>query len=336
LVRSEPFDEYYLPEGISAVRILYHSVAANGADVASSGVVLIPDGTPPRDGWPVIAWGHRFIATARPCAPSLMRGLYSGPLLSMYVKLGYAVVATDYVGLGTAFRSASFDLRSNATDIINSVTAARAAVRHLSASWIAVGEAEGGAAVLSVAELEAKREDPNYLGSVAISCAADLKTRMERLAKGPWEDTFASVAYGVKTVYPEFRLEDVFSHTGLARHEAVVKACRTPPHEQTPPLQDMLKPKWESNSYISDFWKRNTLGLARTRAPLLILAAETEQQTPPIAADVVARMCHQGDYVDFETYPSLDPASLIGESVEAQIAWIQARFSGRMTKNTCR
>ena len=40
LIRSEPFEEYALPPGVSAVRILYHSRSATGEDVAASGVVL--------------------------------------------------------------------------------------------------------------------------------------------------------------------------------------------------------------------------------------------------------------------------------------------------------
>ena len=75
LIRSEEFDEYQLPEGVSAVRILYRSRSANGEDVAASGVILAPDEPPPVGGWPVIAWAHGFTGTARRCAPSLMSNL---------------------------------------------------------------------------------------------------------------------------------------------------------------------------------------------------------------------------------------------------------------------
>ena len=47
-------------------------------------------------------------------------------------------------------------------------------------------------------------------------------------------------------------------------------------------------------------------------------------------------MCGQKDRIAFETYPSLDPNDLFGTSVATQIAWIKARFAGRMTTNTCR
>src|SRR2546425_12578640 len=152
LIRSEPFDEYVLPYQISAIRILYHSRSPRGEDVAVSGVVLVPDGTPPAGGWPVIAWAHDFIGSARQCAPSLQKNLNKGPLLSMYAGLGYAVVASDYAGLGTSFPNAALDMRSNALDVINAVAAARAALPQLGTSWVVAGYAQGSPVATGVAE----------------------------------------------------------------------------------------------------------------------------------------------------------------------------------------
>ena len=67
LIRSVPFNGYSLPPGAHAMRILYVSRALDGARDAVSGVVLIPAGSPPRDGWPVIVW--RMARAASPaCA----------------------------------------------------------------------------------------------------------------------------------------------------------------------------------------------------------------------------------------------------------------------------
>src|SRR6202795_2140628 len=152
LIRSEPIDQYNLPYELSAVRILYHSRTAKGEDVAVSAVVLIPDGKPPVGGWPVIAWAHEFRGAARHCAPSLMKNLGAGPLLAMYANLGYAVVATDYSGLGADSGKMLLDMQSNALDVIYSVAAARAAVKEIGPKWIALGPFEGGLAALAVAE----------------------------------------------------------------------------------------------------------------------------------------------------------------------------------------
>jgi dipeptidyl aminopeptidase/acylaminoacyl peptidase len=111
------FEQYDLPPSVFAVCLLYHSRSASGDDVATSGVVLFPDEKPPAGGGPVIAWAHGLSGVARQCAPSLARNLQQGPFLSMYVGLGYAVVATDYTGLGTRFRNAFADTPSNALDV---------------------------------------------------------------------------------------------------------------------------------------------------------------------------------------------------------------------------
>src|ERR1700722_13619695 len=78
LIRSEPFVGYSVPKGARAIRILYHSRALNDADIVASGVLLIPAGTAPQGGWPVIAWAHGTSGVARMCAPSLMKDMEYG------------------------------------------------------------------------------------------------------------------------------------------------------------------------------------------------------------------------------------------------------------------
>jgi len=165
LVRAEASGDYALPPGVRAIRILYHSRSSDDKDTLASGVVLLPYGTPPKQGWPVLAWSHGTSGVARACAPSLMRSLfYDWEGLYEYVALGYAVVATDYAGLGTAGRHAYLDLLSNATDVVNSVPAARAAVPELGRRWLVVGHSQGGLSSLGVAELQGAIKDPDFLG----------------------------------------------------------------------------------------------------------------------------------------------------------------------------
>ncbi|MGO9328314.1 MAG: hypothetical protein ACLQJ0_09365 [Steroidobacteraceae bacterium] len=102
LLRQEAGGGYAVPSGATAVRILYHSLSADGTDVATSGVVLIPAGKAPQGGWPIIAWAHGTSGVARQCAPSLQKDMeYGEEGLMPMVRAGFAVVATDYHGLGT-------------------------------------------------------------------------------------------------------------------------------------------------------------------------------------------------------------------------------------------
>jgi hypothetical protein len=337
LIRSEKFDDYDLPEEVSAVRILYHSHSATGEDVAASGVVLLPDRTPPVGGWPVIAWAHGFSGAARVCAPSLMRNVEHGPFLSMYVNLGYAVVATDYVGLGTNFRNAVIDMDSNATDVINAVAAARAAVPALGAKWIAMGRSEGSLAAVAVAELEGEIRDPNYLGSVAISGVDDVKDINERMALGPSYRGVAWLAYGIKTVYPQFQVSDMIAAKGLPLYDQIEKICAGAEAGPEFARAEMLKPDWEQNKFVQQFFSRNTVGQRRAYGPLLVISSAGDPAAPAVAAgQVVARMCKQGDRVQFYTYPGSDSGQVAGDSVRDQIAWIEARFAGRAAPSNCR
>ena len=105
LIRAERFSGYSLPEGASAVRILYHSRALHGRRHRRLGRGLDSRRQLPPGGWPVIAWAHGTSGVARMCAPSLMRDIeYGDEGLVAMVEAGFAVVATDYAGLGTARR----------------------------------------------------------------------------------------------------------------------------------------------------------------------------------------------------------------------------------------
>jgi hypothetical protein len=336
LIRAEPFDEYDLPFEVSAVRILYHSRSAHGEDVAVSGVVLIPDGPPPAGGWPVIAWAHAFTGVARRCPPSLMKNLRSGPFLSMYANLGFAVVATDYAGLGTDYRNAFVDIQSNAADVIYSVPAARTAVPQLSPKWLAMGDSDGGLAALGVAEAESGIHDPNYVGSVAISGVADLKDICEHFARGPSREMLAFLVYGVKTLYLEFKEDAVLTERALSLYQQIQNSCTAERTASETAAGEMLKPDWESDRFVKQFFSRNILGQKRAYGPLLVIAGELDSTvSTSMTARVVASMCKQGDRVQFYTYPGLDSGGVIGGSVSDQIAWIRARFGGRVAPSNC-
>src|ERR1700687_2273256 len=249
LIRSEPFDGDDLPYEISAVRILYHSRSPTGEDVAASGVVLVPEGTSPAGGWPVIAWAHDFIGSARQCAPSLRRDLSQAPLLSMYVGVGYAVVASDYAGLGTSFPNVALDMRSNALDVIYSIPAARAALPQLGTKWVAAGYSQGGLAAVGVAEAGSEVGNPDYLGAIAISGVAEAQETFEQLAQGPSHRMLVFLAQGIKTVFTKFQVEEMLTDKAIPLYQYISHACEASLGPELA-VNEMLKPGWENNPYV--------------------------------------------------------------------------------------
>jgi hypothetical protein len=247
----------------------------------------------------------------------------------MYVNLGYAVVATDYTGLGTNFRNAFLDALSNATDVIGSISAARAAVPQLGARWIVMGEGEGSLAAVAVAEKQTEIRDTGYLGSIAISGLADAKEVFAHSAQGPASSIF--LAYGIKTVYPQFQVTDMLTAKSLPLYQQIQQNCAETAVAQLPPAET-LRPGWDNNEFVKQYFARNTLGQTQARGAILAISADADRT---VAAPVIARMCKQGDRVQWARYSDVDPGRVIGDSARDQITWIEARFAGRPAPANC-
>jgi pimeloyl-ACP methyl ester carboxylesterase len=315
--------------------MLYHSISPSGEDVAVSGVVLVPDGTPPAGRWPIIAWAHDFVGSARQCAPSLLRNLNEGPLLSMYAGMGYAVVASDYAGLGTSFPNAALDMRSNALDVIYSIPAARAALPQLGTKWVAAGYSQGGLTAVGAAEAESEVGDSNYLGAIAISGVAEAQEIFERLARGPSHRMLVFLAQGIKTVFPEFRVEGMLTDKAIPLYQNISHACETTLGIELT-ANEMLKPGWENNPYVKEFFARNTLGRKPVHGPLLLISGEADPEVPSdLTATTVAQLCKQKDPVLFIGYPGINSSAAVRESVSEQLSWIRARFAGLRAPSNC-
>lgn len=336
LIRSSPANDYFLSADFSAFRILYHSRSATGQDVAVSGVVLVPYGKPPKGGWPVLAWSHAFMGAGRQCAPSLLRNLYYGPFFAMYIGLGYAVVATDYAGLGTTSRNAAMDVPSNAANVIDSIPAARAAVPELGSRWIAMGPYQGASVAIAVAEMENQSRDPNFLGAVAISGVTDWKDVLDRLSKPESLRTLSFLAYGIKTVHPDFDVRDMLSAKAMQSYDQLNESCGIVGNSPNLPVEEILKPNWKADHRVQDFFERNTLGRTSAFGPIYVIADEGDPAVASwMTAQVVTRLCKQSDKVQFDKFRDAEPGRVIGGSARDQMNWIEARFAGRAAPTNC-
>jgi hypothetical protein len=333
LIRSAQFDQYDLPPEVNALRFVYRSKTATGTDVAVSGVILFPDAKPPAEGWPIIAWAHSWIGVARSCAPSLSRNLQHGPFLAMYVHLGYAVVATDYAGLGAAARSAFADVSSNAGDVIYSVAAARHALPQLGSRWVAMGTGEGGIAVVGVDEMEHGLHDSSYLGSVAISHLGDMQNLYASENNLGYKMPFF-LAYGIKTVFPQFNLNDMLTPEAMSLHHNMSQGCDETRDQSEASAGAVLKPGWKTNSFVQKYFARNRLGLQPASAPLLVIASEDDEAISETAR-IVTRLCKEGDRVQFEKLSESDLGRVIGDSARDQMAWIHSRFANAAPRDNC-
>jgi pimeloyl-ACP methyl ester carboxylesterase len=342
LLRKAAFDGYAVPKGASAVRILYHSLSADGADVATSGVVLIPAGQPPAGGWPVIAWAHGTSGVARRCAPSLEKDMeYGEEGLMPMVRAGFAVVATDYHGLGTEGPHEYINKTAQARDVIYSVPAARAAVASLGRRWVVVGHSQGGLTAWSVAEMQATLHDGDYLGAISVSGAADPRAILQAMGEPGGSAAFYLVymAYAIHTRAPDFKPSDMLLGQALRRYtDVTTKGCWYYAYASFLDAHGgaVLKPGWDRTPGAQKFFAANELGRSAVGGPLLVLTGEADETVPlALVKATVRRACSNGVALTFRSYPGLDHDPTMEKSTPDQLAWVRDRFAGKPFTSNC-
>jgi hypothetical protein len=142
--------------GLTVYRFQCTSQDLDGSLVPVTGFIGFPFAPPPWSGksYPLLAFAHGTIGMYRECAPSASPSLFDYKSWSLIAERGYAVVATDYAGLGnnhTAHKYCSYNAHAN--DVFYSVIAAQKAFGDkLSKDWVSAGHSQGGSTVWKLAE----------------------------------------------------------------------------------------------------------------------------------------------------------------------------------------
>ncbi|HSX69250.1 lipase family protein [Nocardioides sp.] len=185
----------WIPGTRAAYKLTYVTSNTFGQKAYSTGTVFIPRGTAPVGGWPVVSWAHGTSGIADACAPSR-----TGPslperdfaYLGTWMKQGYAIVASDYAGLGTPGLHAYLDGKTAAHNIVDMVTAGRGfassrlpASMRLARKWVTIGQSQGGGASIYTARYATQYSGTalSYRGAVGTGTPANIEKLL--LALGP-------------------------------------------------------------------------------------------------------------------------------------------------------
>lgn len=225
----------------NALRITYWTQGPQGAPSLSSGAIFLPSTPPPAGGYPVLSWAHGTVGIGDQCAPTRHGPVYAeitNPYLAHWLAQGYAIVATDYVGLGTPGDHPYADIPVAGYNVIDMVRAARQALPgKLSSRWAPIGQSQGAQASIFAASVAADyAPELELAGSVStgligyLDRAASLLILLAPHAAlpVPISDATAYVVFtlaGLRAGYPSLNIDQYLSPEGKKYVDQATVSC---------------------------------------------------------------------------------------------------------------
>jgi alpha-beta hydrolase superfamily lysophospholipase len=345
LIRAQLIPDFYA--GTTTYRILYKSTGLNGRPTAVSGLVIIPEGSPPARGRRVIAFAHGSVGIESRCAPSLQREGHPQTIagLGEFIADGYVIAASDYQGLGTAGPHPYLIGRVAAMNVIDSVRAARRLPQaHAGRQFAVWGVSEGGQAALFAGQIARSYAPRLHLkGVVAGAPIANLVGFFNSNLANPAGRVLLSMALrSWEQVYREAGMEQLVSTDELSDVQALAGYCLYGAHfaEEVPAslslgVSFIGAPPWGAQPWRS-ILAQNTPGAAPIYVPVLLIQGEADRVLAPSLTEGLAhQLCERGEHVDLRLYPAVEDQEVGIVAAPDVVAWIAGRFTGELAPDSC-
>lgn len=319
------------------VLVLYRSVSPAGKPIVVSGIVALPRGKPPPGGWPVIAWDHGATGVADRCA--LSKGFWAGEegravVANGFLRRGFAIVESDYAGLGTPGVHPYLIGVSEGRSVIDGVLAARALDRRVGRRWLPIGVSQGGHVSLWAAALAPSWGRALRLTGVVALAPSSHSADQFRLARYVTTPLPAPVAFaalvlaGAQTV--GWDPTPVLSARALALNPQVYQRCwpalSAPDSLGGVPPADLLRP----NANLDPLYRildANEPGTLTIRAPVFLGQGTRDTLVPAAStAEVANQLRRHHASVTYRTYPVEHGAPEVLAARHDFTAFITARF----------
>lgn len=347
LLRAEPMSRA-IPTGAQAWRILYTTTRADNEPALASALVVAA-ASPPAGPRPVIAWTHGTTGVNRSCAPSLLKDPFRAgamPALDEVLAKGWVLVATDYIGLGTAGPHAYLVGPEAGRAGLDAVRAARQLPDLSLAEQIVVwGHSQGGGAALWTGILAPTyAPDANVIGVAALAPASDLLDLVSNLEVMKGGMIFASyIIQGFSDTYPDVRFNDYVRPTARILVREMASRCLAEPAALSSAVESLVIDRsiWSAppaNGPLGARLQENAPS-GPILAPLLIGQGLDDDLILPAAQEAyVTARCQAGGQVEYRTYAGADHVGLVAAGsplVPELLAWTQDRFDGKPASSSC-
>ena len=338
VVRSETMAAPFA--GSQAWRVLYTSTSYDGSPVVVSGMVFAPTTPAPAGGRPVVSWAHPTTGIVDACAPSRIDDPYGDVQgLQEFLANGWAVVATDYQGLGTDGVHPYLVGSSEARGTIDIVRAASGVPGvDPSQRYAVFGHSQGGQAALFAGQMAASYAPDLQLVAVAAAAPAGQLVELFDADK----DTAAGAvlgAYAVESWSANFGYDvgSVVRSNFERRVASVATKCVVGGSK----LDDLrlgiddliLKGRmWRANPSSTPPWSDqfavNTPGSVPIPVAVLVTQGTDDKIVRPwTTAQLVARYTANGTQISETEMDGVDHMKAGKMSVPYVVPFLQARFS---------
>lgn len=332
LIWSSDFVGGLALQGAKNTRVLYAQEGVAGKTVATSGVVSIPQGKAPRGGWPVVTWAHGTTGIADQCAPSTFpaekpsSGLFGDSakntrsVMQGWLDAGYAVVSTDYEGLGTPGDHPYLMGPSEGRAVLDIVSAARALDSDVGKRFLVSGHSQGGHAALWAASMAKDYvSDLDLVGVAAFAPASHLSVVVDVVQGGNSGVPAALVGLvmrGIDVGYPgEIPIEPLLTPVGQKLYAQTVTECLNELLVESKFAPFTAKEFGDIGSQadaIKGKINANDPAFVTISSPILIVQGLVDDTVPSVLSDSLAREYEGRSFnVQYKTFPKADHATIL-------------------------
>ena len=318
-----------LPSAARNEVITYASQDGNGDPVVVSGTVAIPRTPAPEGGYPVISWAHGTTGVADACAPSAdfaggpAHGYLSGVNASLddWVAKGYAVVSTDYQGLGTPGIHPYINGDTEANAVVDIVRAAREVDPAVGATWFVIGHSQGGQAALFTAAQAGDRAPELELGgAVAIAPGNGLDQTPQYFRSGvpgieAAEAFLPLILLGAQAADPAIDPSALLTEQAQPLLTAARTGCIDDIRKVPPvPADQVFRPDADLGP-LTDYLVRQEPSRVHVQVPTLVTQSSGDRVVSKPSTDLMVKTLQDnGNELTYRTYVDVDHRGTIGAS----------------------
>ncbi len=329
-------------EGAKNRLVLYTSKTPQNKTTAVSGIVSTPKGPAPKGGWPVITWAHGTTGNADVCAPTRAPAnspqapyvTYIDPELQAWIAAGYAVVRTDYQGLGTPGPHPYLIGEAEGRGVVDIVAAARQLNPDIGKRYLIGGHSQGGQSALFAAGLaDGYSPKLKLAGTLAYAPASHIREQAEFLpaltSPSPLSGLAALIVNGAASQTTAINVNALVSDPALALYPQTDQTCLPQLNEPTSfgglAPSTLLRPGADTGPLYGVLAGENPNVV--TSKPILMLQGGADETVFPFLTDMLnTELVAGGNQVTYSTYPGVDHGGITAAAETQALEFMEAQL----------